>query len=116
MVCLGDIRVNTLYKGDKDKDNNNHNNILIKDQALIQWVQGALFPRIKRPEREAEHSPHQVPKLSVHVSVAPLPMRNFLACAADTLRLPFLNRGRCRTIGPKSGCSDWLCRGVFQCL
>ena len=26
MVCLGDIRVNTLYKGDKDKDNNNNNN------------------------------------------------------------------------------------------
>jgi hypothetical protein len=26
MVCLGDIRVTTLYKGDKDKDNNNNNN------------------------------------------------------------------------------------------
>ena len=26
MVCLGDIRMNTLYKGDKDKDNNNNNN------------------------------------------------------------------------------------------
>ena len=26
MVCLGDIRVNTLCKGDKDKDNNNNNN------------------------------------------------------------------------------------------
>ena len=27
MVCLGDIWVNTLYKGDKNKDNNNNNNI-----------------------------------------------------------------------------------------
>ena len=26
MVCLGDIRVITLYKGDKDDDNNNNNN------------------------------------------------------------------------------------------
>ena len=25
-VCLGDIRVNTLYKGDKDNNNNNNNN------------------------------------------------------------------------------------------
>ena len=31
MVCLGDLRVNTLYKGDKDDDddydNNNNNNV-----------------------------------------------------------------------------------------
>ena len=27
-VCLGDIRVNTLYKGDRDNNNNNNNNTL----------------------------------------------------------------------------------------
>ena len=26
MICLGDIRVNTLYKGDKDDDDNNNDN------------------------------------------------------------------------------------------
>ena len=26
MVCLGDIRVNTLYKGDKDNNNNDNDN------------------------------------------------------------------------------------------
>jgi hypothetical protein len=26
-------------------------------QTLIQWVPGALSPGVKRPEREADHSP-----------------------------------------------------------
>ena len=36
MVCLGDIRQNTLYKGDRDKDkDNNNNNILIRFIFII---------------------------------------------------------------------------------
>ena len=39
MVCLGDLRVNTLYKGDKDKDNNNNN----LTQQMIMLV-GDYYP------------------------------------------------------------------------
>ena len=40
MVCLGDIRVNTLYKGDKDNDDNNNNNCycLIIIRVLIYYA------------------------------------------------------------------------------
>jgi hypothetical protein len=67
----------------------------IKYQPLIQWIQGALSLGIKRPGREADHSPRLVPKLGVNGALSPLPLRAFLACLEKTLPLPYVNRGRC---------------------
>jgi hypothetical protein len=43
-------------------------------QPPIQWVSGALSPAVKRPEREAEHSPptsDEVKKTWVYTSTPP---------------------------------------------
>jgi hypothetical protein len=92
----------------------------IKDQPLIQWVQGALLPGVKRPGREADHSPHLVPKLRVNGAISPLPLRAFLACLEKTLPLHYVNNVRCsrgvEIFGPTSGCPDWLCRGLLHSL
>jgi hypothetical protein len=37
-------------------------NGFVPTQPPIQWVPGGSFPGGKRPEREAEHSPHLVPR------------------------------------------------------
>jgi hypothetical protein len=45
-------------------------------QPLIQWVQGALFPEVKWPEREADHSPPtstEVKKMWIYTSTPHTP-------------------------------------------
>jgi hypothetical protein len=39
----------------------------------IQWVTGAISPRVKRPGREADHSPPSRTKVKNGGGVAPLP-------------------------------------------
>jgi hypothetical protein len=42
-------------------------------QPLIQWVPGAPFPEVKRPGREADHSPPtsaEVQKMWIYISTA----------------------------------------------
>ena len=63
MVCLGDIRMNTLYKGDKDDDddddnnndnNNNNNNTvpcygILRPVAILRMFVSAIFPYLPSP-------------------------------------------------------------------
>jgi hypothetical protein len=39
----------------------------------IQWVQGDLSPELKRPGREADHSPQLVPRSRERGPIHPLP-------------------------------------------
>jgi hypothetical protein len=45
----------------------------------IQWVSGALTPGVSRPGREADHSPHLVPRLRMPRAVLQLPQYVFMA-------------------------------------
>jgi hypothetical protein len=43
-------------------------------QLPIQWVPGAVSSEVKRPRREADHSPHHLePKIRMHGTIPPLP-------------------------------------------
>ena len=45
MVCLGNMCVDTLYKGDDDDDNNNNNNNIETPQTTKQNSCNNIFPR-----------------------------------------------------------------------
>jgi hypothetical protein len=48
--------------------------VLGYNQPLIQWVPGALFPGVKRPKREADHSPQTsavMKKMWIYTSTTP---------------------------------------------
>ena len=62
MVCLGYIRVNTLYKGDKDKDkdNNNNNNNNIFPQEFD--ADPCLTPRDHRDRMDGFTGPRKTHK------------------------------------------------------
>jgi hypothetical protein len=40
----------------------------------IQWVPGTIFPRLKRPGREAEHSPPSSAEVKYGGTLPPLPI------------------------------------------
>jgi hypothetical protein len=48
-------------------------------QPPIKWVPGALFLGTKRPGREADHSPHLVPRSKNAWSMHALPQYTFMA-------------------------------------
>jgi hypothetical protein len=48
--------------------------VLVPTQPIIQWVSGALSPGVKRPVREADHSPPasaEVKKMWIYTSTPP---------------------------------------------
>jgi hypothetical protein len=47
-------------------------------QPPIQWVAGALSLGVKRPGREANHSPHLVPRSRKRGTIPPLPQYAFM--------------------------------------
>ena len=79
MVCLGDIRVNTLYKGDKDNNNNNNNNnreVAQLTETLKQKVQ-AKAQRISRYDQmENQCTQNRVLKEDTKKFYRNLDMRN----------------------------------------
>jgi hypothetical protein len=47
-------------------------------QPSIQWVPGALSPGVNRPGREADHSPHIVPRSRMRGAILPYPQYSFI--------------------------------------
>jgi hypothetical protein len=54
-------------------------------QPPVQLVPGVLSPGLERPERDAEHSPHLVPRSRMSRSFSPLPTRASVACSGTAL-------------------------------
>jgi hypothetical protein len=53
-------------------------------QPPVQWIPGVLSPGVKRPGRDADHSPHLVPRLSRNRSYTSSPPCASMACSGIT--------------------------------
>ena len=42
-------------------------------QLLVHWIEGKIFPHVKRPEPETDHSPNQA-TLRMRGAIHPLPL------------------------------------------
>ena len=60
--------------------------IVGSNRSLVEWVEGALPRDIKRPEFEADLSPHLVPRLQMSGAIPPLPY-TFMVYTGTTLPL-----------------------------
>jgi hypothetical protein len=48
-------------------------------QAPIQWIAGVLSLGVKRPRREADHSPPSSAEITMYGAILPLPLDVFMA-------------------------------------